>query len=412
MTPEEKIEPAIGKIEQLLVEHCANGAQTRDLKPDGAACGQFVGPTAKERPQRGLHGTAAALRVLAEGNLTEANSLVPKLVWYIQNREKLHNDGKEPTAGKHAFDDDQKNVIKLSEVLYALSFVNPSQCSTDSMVQELANKLLAARKENKGWTYFLDTNAPIDNLPTAFAILALCQHGYEPQIRSQIEFLEANTLDAPGNQTTNVTETSVKIFCVFALTFRKENLTQNDVSRRKLAFAKLWRTHQSLFDQDLEQNIEYWNGPNNYYVRIPWQLYLLALAARLDPWRISSLRAQRRLDQILDAVLQTGFCYPYTGPSLSSRTNAILFDVLQKIKRFSKRNFFHALYYAFDAVRTFLSHPFFSGLTLTGFLLVAGYFIYAWATRSGKPEDVGPDLTGAMILLLISFFFERLRKSR
>ena len=45
-------------------------------------------------------------------------------------------------------------------------------------------------------------------------------------------------------------------------------------------------------------------------------------------------------------------------------------------------------------------------------MLVAAFFIYSWVADSGKPKDVGPDLTGAMILLLITFFFERLRKSR
>jgi hypothetical protein len=412
MIPEGKIDPALQQIERLLAEQCAHGAQTRDLPKEGAACGQFVGPGAKEKPQRGLHGTAAALRVLAQATATDAIELVPKLVWYVENRPALHKNGKEPRRNDQTFEDDQQNVIKLSEVLYSLSFVKAGQGLTDNLARDLANKLLEARKENKGWTYFLDSAEPIDNLPTAFAVLALSQHGYEQDIRGQIDFLEANALAKDTNPSANINEASVRIFCLFALAFRKEELSQEESKHLKRAFIDLWDAHKSLLGLDLEQGIEYSKGPINYYLRIPWQLYLLALAARLDPKRVSSLSAQRKLSRILDAVQTTGFRYPYSGAPLSSRTNGILFDVLHKIKRFDKRNIFHSVYYAYDSVRTFLSRPLFSWITLSAFVLVAAFFIYSWVADSGKPKDVGPDLTGAMILLLITFFFERLRKSR
>lgn len=412
MIPEAKIDPALRKIESLLVEQCAHGAQSLDLMSEGAACGQFVGTEAKMKPQRGLHGTAAALRVLAQSDSSDAIALVPKLIWYVKNREKLFQEGKEPKGVDRTFEDDQQNVIKLSEVLYALSFVKASRGDTATFVRELASKLLNARKENKGWPYFLTGDAMVDSLPTAFAVLALSQHGYEQDIKSQIEFLETNALDSGIDQASNINEASVRIFCVFALAFRREELPQTEFKRLHRAFVELWDAHKSLLDLDLEQGIEYSKGPINYYIRIPWQLYLLALAARLDPKRISSLAGQRKLNQILEAVQSTGFRYPYSSPPLSSRTNGILFDVLQKIKRFNKRNIFHTAYFAYDSVRTFCSHRIFSWITLIAFLSVATYCIYTWAKKPAKPEDVGPDLTGAMIGLLIAFFFERLRKSR
>lgn len=413
MNPEANIDPALKKIEDLLIDQCAHGAQSRDLlNVGGVACGQFIGPTAKEKPQRGLHGTAAALRVLAQANSAEAAELVPKLVWYIQNRERLYTEHKEPRQPDRTFEDDQQNVIKLSELLYALSFVKAGQGDTDTLVHAVATKLLRAQIENKGWAYFLNGEPTVDPLPTAFAVLALCQHGYESEISSQIEFLKAKALDGGHDQTRNINEASVRIFCIFALAFRREELPQPELKELRRAFIDIWQAHKALLGLDLEQGIEYSKGPKNYYLRIPWQLYLLALAARLDPKRISGLAAQRKLNHILDTVQSAGFYYPYSGGPLSSRTNSILFDILQKIKRFNKRNVFHAVYYAYDAVRTFLSHRVFSWLTLIAGVMVFGYCIFAWRLKSGRPEDVGPDLSGAMIILLITFAFERLRKPR
>jgi hypothetical protein len=412
MIPESKIDPALQEIEKLFTEHCENGAQSRDLKNTGAACGQFVGPAAKERPQRGLHGTAAALRVLAQAGSVSASKLVPQLVWYIQNRPALHDEGKEPRQNDRTFEDDQQNVIKLSEVLYGLSYVKVGQGLTDNLVREIAEKLLGARKEKKGWTYFLSSAEPVDILPTAFAVLALSQHGYEEEIRQQIEFLKSNVFGGGGDRMANVSEASVRIFCLFALAFRNDELSPDECKQLKRALTELWDTHKSLLDLDLEQGIEYANGAINYYIRIPWQLYLLALAARLNPTYISSLAAQRKLNQILDAVKETGFRYPYSGTPLSSRTNAILFDVLHKIKRYNKRNIFHTFYYVYDSIRTFFSRRIFSWLTLGLFVSAFAFFVYAWVTKSGKPEDLGPDLVGATIGFMIAFSLERIRKSR
>jgi hypothetical protein len=412
MNPEGKIDPALQKIENLLVEQCAHGVQSRDLLNPGAACGQFVGPTAKEKPQRGLHGTAAALRVLSQVNSPAGTELVQKLVWYVQNRERLYAEHKEPRQPDRTFEDDQQNVIKLSEVLYALSFVKASQSDKDALVHDLVTKLRNAQIEKKGWAYFLTGDQTIDPLPTAFAVLALCQHGYESEIGGQIEFLKEKALATGRDETRNINEASVRIFCIFALAFRKEEIAAPELKELRRAFIDIWEAHKAVLGLDIEQGIEYSKEANNYYLRIPWQLYLLALAARLDPKRISCLAAQRKLNHVLDAVQGNGFYYPYSGGPLSSRTNGILFDILQKIKRFNKRNLFHEIYYAYDAVRTFLGHRAFSVLTLIAGALVFVYCINAWRLKSGRAEDVGPDLSGAMIVMLITFAFERLRKPR
>ena len=412
MIAEDKIESALTKIEQLFVDQSAHGTQNANIAPTGAACGQFLGSPANS--QRGLHGTAAALRVISQATTPEAAALVPRLIWYIENRDTLISSGRELPAGNHAFTDDQDNIIKLSEILYALSFVQASQSSTDNLVQSIATRLMSARKEDKGWSNFTDAQGPVASLPTAFAILALSRHGqvYQQQITKQIAYLESIVYEDIRPGSPNFDDTSVKIFCVFALAFRKDNLPQAEIKKLRNVFDRLWRTHVRLLDHDIEQNIEYSRGPSNYYIRVPWQLYLLALAARLESRYISGLAAQRGINRIADSVLGIGFKYPYSGSVLSSRTNAILYDVLQKIRQFNQRNFFHSLYYAYDRVRTVLSHPFFSYCTLLIWLGVAGFCTYKWIAKHGKPEDIGSDFASALVIMFITFFVERLRKPR
>lgn len=404
MTFEGKIEPALEKIASLFVEQCSHGAQAQDIDSKYAACGQFMGPQAKHRSQRGLHGTAAAIRVLAQCNLSGAGNLVPKLVGCIKDGERVFQH--------KSLAEDQQNVIKLSEILYALVHVSASQCHTDTIVQDIANKLLGAQKEDKGWTFFLNVTSPIHILPSAFAILALSKHRYDSKIEKHVEFLKESVLNSDTTRIADINEAAVRIFCIFALAFRKDDLPPDEVKELKGEFIRLWKQYEGLLAQDLEQNIEYWNGSENYYVRIPWQLYLLALAARLDSKRLWSLAAQRRLNTILDAVVSSGFRYPYSGDPISSRTNAILFDVLEKIKRRKRWGLADAIFYVCDCIRTFLSRPIFSWLTLIIVLLIGGYCLFTWLTNRAKPEDLGPELSGAVMVLVITYFMERLRKPR
>jgi hypothetical protein len=412
MNPEQKLDLALQKVEDLFADQCEHGEQSRGLPQNCAACGQFIGPTAKVKAQRGLHGTAAALRVLAEANSAPRTELVPKLVSYVQHRDKLAIELPELGPPDRTFGDDQVNVIKLSEVLYALSFIKAGQGDTELLVHEIATKLLKAQIEKKGWSYFLHGEETVDPLPTAFAVLALCKHGYEPQIGSQVAFLKSETLNTARRKTNNINEVSVRIFCIFALTFRQDDLAQLELKELRRAFIEIWDAHKMVLGQPIEQGIEYSKGAINYYLRIPWQLYLLALAARLDPRRISGFVAQQKLADIVDAVLSEGFYYPYSGGPLSSRTNGILFDVLQKVRRFNKRNLAHRIYYSYDAVRTFLSHRIFAWITLAAWGLIFSYSIYAWVANAWSPKDLGSSMASRVIILFITFTFERLRKSK
>ena len=75
---------------------------------------------------------------------------------------------------------------------------------------------------------------------------------------------------------------------------------------------------------------EYVAGGRTFYVRVPWQLYLLAalVARHGSMWQFGSSRSQSFLDKLLSKIEGDGLRYEPSGRYLSSRTNGIAYDVL------------------------------------------------------------------------------------
>src|SRR4051812_30022491 len=74
------------RIANLFADQCETGDQTKELNdPLLAACGQFIGPKASHFKQKGLHGTAAAIRVLADSDLPNSGSLVSRLIQFLES---------------------------------------------------------------------------------------------------------------------------------------------------------------------------------------------------------------------------------------------------------------------------------------------------------------------------------------
>ena len=254
-----EIQAAEQNIARQIADQCLHGAQSANLGAEAAACGQFF--SARDRRQRGLHGTAAALRLVAEAQPPGADQLVARLVKYLSERQRFDTaTGEALRTADRSFEDDESNVIKLSEVLHALLSVTPAQCQKDTLVATLVERLLGGYKENKGWSHFLGGDGGIDPLPTAFAMLALCRNGYENRIVGAVDFVKRTALEEGRPQNAeSFTEVSVRIFCLYALVFRKDGVHEPDadeIKKLKAAFTRHWRDHERLLGQDLEQNIE------------------------------------------------------------------------------------------------------------------------------------------------------------
>ncbi|MDO8722134.1 MAG: hypothetical protein Q7J31_07870 [Syntrophales bacterium] len=323
-----RIDNAKDQIRKLFLKQCTHGRQTISL-PNPlvvAACGQFL--NVPEKSQRGLHGTAAAIRVLGGDTSQETVALVSKMVEYIRHRDDYEPSGQRPKCKR-----DGNNVVKLSEAVIALQ---PVPAASD-VVAHLAQRLRTGFKQGQGWSWFIDKQEVTEPFPTAFACYALSRIGPGKEVDGARQYLlrclQQN--DFKNGFAKRHADTMTDVFCLYVLTVLTTG--QTTFEERQIlvdTFDRTWQRLEPLLDDDLEQNIEYWDGPDTCYVRIPWQPYLLALASHYRiHWKFSSWAAQTKLVHILDMVKGDGYVYPYSGKSLSSRTYAILYEALEMIHR-------------------------------------------------------------------------------
>jgi hypothetical protein len=277
----EDIDKTLRNLGDAFLNCYESGHQARDLAPINAgAFGQSLDQPASSH--RGLHGTAAGLRVLASLDRPDARRATQQIVHYLAHRVDL-----ERTVGSgEARDDnvkkallDEHNVIKASEVLYALRFVDARVQERNALAERIATRLQDGIIGSTGWSYFLDDQGSAQLLPTAYAVRALDAHGYD--VRQPVQHLMRQLASEAGRQT----DTSVQVACIWVLSFRSTRPTGADEAKLKAWLTRLWRRLEPLLAQDLETNIEYSRRNANYYVRVPWQLYLICTAARLDPYR-------------------------------------------------------------------------------------------------------------------------------
>ena len=145
--------------------------------PQAAALGQHLQPASD---QRGLHGTAAAIEVLAQTPGPEAQAFTRRLVHYVDGLSAIEQEFGQPEISYQAVQASQHNVIKMSEVLYALAAVPTSLAPREKLAQQIADNLMGHRGADGGWPYFMAGDAKASDLvPTAYAARALAIHGYD-----------------------------------------------------------------------------------------------------------------------------------------------------------------------------------------------------------------------------------------
>ncbi|MGI8738764.1 MAG: hypothetical protein ACR2KU_03685 [Gammaproteobacteria bacterium] len=153
-----------------------------------------------------------------------------------------------------------------------------------------------------------------------------------------------------------------------------------------------------LLSEDIEQNVEYWKQDRNLYVRIPWQLYLIALAAKLAPYRsFATPIAQARLKSIVNAAnTQGGFKYPHSGDLLSSRTNAILYEVLKlTLTAMQERS---SAFHMWDKVIRLAK----AGFIAVGIMIVA-YSLLDWILRdTSSIGELAPNILASILLWIVA----------
>jgi hypothetical protein len=394
-------------IARRFIAQCNDGPQVKGLPAGTKACGQFADERVSS--QRGFHGTAGAIRVLGEEGRTDsrAREIIPGLIQYVERRASIEQElcaNNHLPSLKEQLERDDANVIKLSELLFALSFVDVAVSDTEALRNLLAGRLCANMVNSSGWGYFLaKSDVEPQLLPTAHAVRALAEHGYP--VDQPIEFLRSALTAKSSNGKTKRADISVHVFCLYVLSFIK-NPERVERRESRKEFLSLWRRLDTLLTDDIEQNIEYSRDDEHYYVRVPWQLYLLALASKLAPWRrFASRTAQLRLKSILEDVSSTeGFFYPHSGLRVSSRTNAVLYDVLSIIEGQLTHRWELLLTPAHlvDLIRTFLSSTWVKRFARLIALVLVAVSTYSWYHRGGHLAELAPELLAAIILLFVS----------
>lgn len=390
----EQIGDALQRTEDLFQQQCIYGEQTKAL-PDGfASCGQFIGDDASKIGQRGIHGIAAALRVLGPSTTAKSIAIVAKLVAYCK---ASFGDDPSSLPGQRLDADDMDNVIKLGELLYGLSFLSAAHADRH-LVHNIADRLQKSLVDGKGWGYFVGDKEP-ELLPTAYAIRGLESGGFDQT--APRKFVIDTLARRVRSSEDSAADVTTAVACAYCLTFSEAG-KQDTVLKATFDFA--WRCLEPLLAEDIEQNLEYSGCSKTYYVRVPWQLYLMALAAEYSSYRFATFRCQSKLRGVINAVHSASFKYPYSGSHLSSRTNAIAYDVLGAIRDRARWLVLLHIAYAADCFRVFVGSR---RVRVGAFLLALGIIFYSswqwYATGSASASDLAPSILASLMAAVLAW---------
>ncbi|WP_460971764.1 hypothetical protein [Spirosoma migulaei] len=155
-----------------------------------------------------------------------------------------------------------------------------------------------------------------------------------------------------------------------------------------------------------EVNIEYWYGGKHEYIRIPWQVYLIALAAKHSPINFSKLVTQERLNELVRSTASNGFKYSYSGPYISSRTNSIIYECFIHIKSNLENRIRYEILHFIDLVREILGTRFVRYSIRVFVVLLFSYSLYMWrdgTTEKEKVNNIATDVVTFVLFWLFSF---------
>src|SRR5450432_1109345 len=139
MINEEKISEIQRMIETSILDQVKNGQQSTVLPTEYKACGQFF--KLKDRSQRGLHGTSSALKVLALSTDNSLKDAIQPIIKYLTDHKNVESRLLSKHDPQEALKRNENNVIKISESLFSLSYVQSGVGNKDQIVKSLSEKL-------------------------------------------------------------------------------------------------------------------------------------------------------------------------------------------------------------------------------------------------------------------------------
>jgi len=394
------IDDAKKKLIELFATQCRDGAQSKHLEGKGMACGQFLGTGAAGLDHRGLHGTAAAIRVLAEASHAVQAECLPPLQLYVRDRQAIESGlGATPDRITKCADD-LLNTVKVSELLYGVAHVRPV-LQDKELLETLIQQLRDRRFSSQGWGYFLDDQSGPFPVPTAYAALALAKAGVD--VRDPLAFLDTHISTTLRAGQRSLAESATSVLCLFVLTYANSYADDLATRARLVKYTRqLWSWLDPFMNEDFEQNIQYARVDRTYYLLVPWQLYLMAISAKLLPSRFASRRAQARLYAMLEAIDADGFRYEHSGDRLSCRTNGIAFDICGKLREQRGHGFLLFVAGLWDRIRELAGGRVVRwsiAIVALGYIL---WVVWVWGNSSKQhAQDLGPNLAASFLVFLL-----------
>jgi hypothetical protein len=391
-------------IEEQFRDLLENGVQAQGLPAEVFAAGQHLNPYSMN--QRGLYGTAAALLVLARSRPTsQRNSFIKGLIKYINDRRAIEialaDTDEDVNMLVARFLIEWRQSFKCSELLYALAIAPAVITGREALMGLLLDRLEAGRRASGGWSADLDPNRDHDPLATASVVRAFHAAG-APVAQADLDLVRA---DARNKDSVNPYARS---FCLLVLL---------ELAEPDHVLVKLWNDLLDDLRPQLrdaaEANYEYTLGNRQYYVRIPWQLYLIEGAAICRPLSIvftSDIRSTL-LDAIQAVNTSDGYIYRAFGHTKSTRTYGILMDTLWHVDHQldSSRYVSGLAALANWGTRVVYARSV-SWILLIAAIALAALGVRAWLANSSGPfAAIGAEITAALLLAFTGFLLRRIR---
>jgi hypothetical protein len=385
-----------------------NGVQGRGL-PDGMlAAGQYLNRFGFE--QRGLFGTAAAILVISSSiDVADGVHKLQSLVNYLRSREELEPslalEPEEAIEISRRIAVERLDSFKSADLVFALSRVPVIVLGRDTHLQTLIQRIVAARLSGGGWATRLDNTGSFDPLATAHLLRALTAASVpvsENDVAALLRHLHSSSAEE---------NPYARTFALTVLATIRLKAHHNFLKEEHRTLVGLLRAQMS---SPTEANYEYTAGRRQYYVRIPWQLYLIELTLRLFPSTkfFSYLWQQHLLTTAKMINSPAGFAYPSSGEAQSTRTHGITCELMRLIS--TSLDTAPTMRAAGTAINT-ATRMAYSRVTNVVLWLAAaavvGYTSLSWASSSQHSAlELAPNFIATMVLVLLQIALARIRK--
>lgn len=411
-------------VEAFLLD-CRQRSKAAELPEGLFASGQFFNEP--KRRQRGLHGTASALRVLASQQPSNqaANETASGILCYLKNRRSVElkiaelvqasrratksNETDEVAYWAEKFRHDSLNTSKQAEVLYALAFVRPAHGDGQELVQETYSRILQGKAlDDNGWGWTLQNETTSDETATAFVIRSLHKNGFDT--RNEGQWLRSQLLSR--HDTEHVDLLQCQADCLILQVLLEVGAVSQRESRQP--FQRLWHKLSERLDEPDSLRRRWAESGKERTVLVHWQFHLAAVAYWVRPWRgFLSGSIQKCLVEAARAVSDTRTINrSYDESSVSTRHYMYFYDLIDICAGELGSNGLLDNSVASGFART---EPIRKSLQRYAWLIptavatvITGIVLADWIQNGWSWRDLAPELIGPVIVGVIAIAARRL----